>query len=484
MTKQVTNKDTNYYILSLIGIAIMFGFGFLPPIAPITPLGMRVLGVFIGVIFLWSAVDLLWPSLLALFAFSFVGYSKLPAILTISLGNDTVWICVLAMAVLGVIDHAGVNDHIITFLLTRKICNGRPWVFTTMWLVSTALFTIFTGNPMVTVLVMWAILVPLCGRLGYQKGDTWAHLMVLGTGAAAGFAGALIPFKGLPLYLLGSVKAVTGASVDIAGYLCTAFPILVAIIIAYVLLMRFVFRADVSNLKNINAEFFKKDMAPMTNVQKFLLGFFFCYIFFLALPGFIPKTSWLAQKYANISTIGIVIVMFVILCVIKVDGKPLLRFQELASNNVMWSIVFLLSVAMCLSTILLDDTTGIKAALMQVLEPLFGELSPIAFIAIFLTVATILTNIGNNMVVALVLTPIAATFSLSITSINIMGLTCLLCFAVNIAFILPSASPTSAMIFGHELIDNKKHWGYTIISCIVFLLVIVFVGYPLSCLFL
>ena len=44
---------------------------------------------------------------------------------------------------------------------------------------------------------------------------TWAHLMVLGTGAAAGFAGALIPFKGLPLYLLGSVKAVTGASVDI-----------------------------------------------------------------------------------------------------------------------------------------------------------------------------------------------------------------------------------------------------------------------------
>ncbi len=51
LTKQVTNKDTNYYILSLIGIAIMFGFGFLPPIAPITPLGMRVLGVFIGVIF-------------------------------------------------------------------------------------------------------------------------------------------------------------------------------------------------------------------------------------------------------------------------------------------------------------------------------------------------------------------------------------------------------------------------------------------------
>ena len=119
-------KDTKYYVLSIIGIFIMFGFGFLPPIAPITELGMRVLGIFIGVVFLWSTVDLLWPSLLALFAFSFVGYNKLTTILTMSLGNDTVWICILAMGVLGVISRAGVNDHIITFLLTRKICDGRP----------------------------------------------------------------------------------------------------------------------------------------------------------------------------------------------------------------------------------------------------------------------------------------------------------------------------------------------------------------------
>ncbi len=133
---------------------------------------------------------------------------------------------------------------------------------------------------MLTTLIMWGILVPLCNRVGYKKGDAWAHLMILGTAAVSGFAGALLPFKGLPLYLYGTVKAITGESVDIIGYICTAFPILICLILGFVLLMRFIFRADVSNLKNVNADFFRKDLPPMTKVQKFLLGFFFAYIIF------------------------------------------------------------------------------------------------------------------------------------------------------------------------------------------------------------
>lgn len=489
MTTNNTNisksVDVKYYILSAIGIIIMFGFGFLPAIDPITPLGMRVLGVFIGVIFLWSTVDLLWPSLLALFAFAFVGYSPLTTILTLSLGNDTVWICVLAMAILGVIQRAGVNDYIITFLLTRKICNGRPWTFTTMWLTATALFSVFTGNPLVATLIMWGILVPLCDRLGYKNGEKWPHLMLLGTGAISGFAGAILPFKGLPLYLYGSVKAITGESVDIAGYLCTAVPILICLIVACVLLMRFIFRADISKITSINTEFFKKDLPPMKASQKFLLSFFFAYIIFLAAPGFLPEDSWFMQKYGLIGTIGIVIIMFVFLCIIKNDEqKPFLNFQEIASLCIAWNIVFLLSVAMCLSSILLDDTTGIKTALVQVLDPFFNGLSPIVFIVVFISISILLTNIGNNMVVALVLAPIVATFSLTYTSINLMGIICLLCFSVNVAFILPSASPVSAMMFGHELIDKRRHWGYTIVLCLACLIILIVIGYPLSNVFL
>ena len=45
-------KDTAYYIKSAIGIFLMFGFGYLPPIAPLSHLGMQILGIFVGLIFL------------------------------------------------------------------------------------------------------------------------------------------------------------------------------------------------------------------------------------------------------------------------------------------------------------------------------------------------------------------------------------------------------------------------------------------------
>ena len=39
------SKDMKYYIKSVIGLLIMFGFGQLPPIDPLTPMGMRILGL-------------------------------------------------------------------------------------------------------------------------------------------------------------------------------------------------------------------------------------------------------------------------------------------------------------------------------------------------------------------------------------------------------------------------------------------------------
>ena len=48
-------KEKMYYMHCLIGLIIMFGFGFLPAPAPITTLGMQMLGVFWIIV---SLVDL------------------------------------------------------------------------------------------------------------------------------------------------------------------------------------------------------------------------------------------------------------------------------------------------------------------------------------------------------------------------------------------------------------------------------------------
>lgn len=53
---------------SLVGVAIMFLFRYLPLHLPeVTPVGMEIIGVFIGTLYLWTTVDPVWSSLLSIF---------------------------------------------------------------------------------------------------------------------------------------------------------------------------------------------------------------------------------------------------------------------------------------------------------------------------------------------------------------------------------------------------------------------------------
>ena len=56
------------YINILVTALLMFGFGFLPPFATLTPVGMRLLGIFLGVIYGYSTCEIVWPSLRAMVA--------------------------------------------------------------------------------------------------------------------------------------------------------------------------------------------------------------------------------------------------------------------------------------------------------------------------------------------------------------------------------------------------------------------------------
>ena len=43
-----------YYLHAVVCLLIMFGFGQLPPVEPLTPLGMNLIGIFLGVLYGWG----------------------------------------------------------------------------------------------------------------------------------------------------------------------------------------------------------------------------------------------------------------------------------------------------------------------------------------------------------------------------------------------------------------------------------------------
>ena len=84
------NKNTAYYINSIIGVSIMLFFGYLPTFSTVTPMGMKILGIYIGLLYLWSTVDMVWPSLLGIIVTGFSGYKSVSGLLSAGWGDGTV----------------------------------------------------------------------------------------------------------------------------------------------------------------------------------------------------------------------------------------------------------------------------------------------------------------------------------------------------------------------------------------------------------
>lgn len=89
MSTEMSNKNTKY-IHFIIVMVFMFLFRFVPPIGTITPYGMAVIGIFIGLIYGWSvdADNLIWTSLLALVAIGMTDFGNAGKALASAFGND------------------------------------------------------------------------------------------------------------------------------------------------------------------------------------------------------------------------------------------------------------------------------------------------------------------------------------------------------------------------------------------------------------
>lgn len=469
-------KEMRYYINSAIGLFLMFGIGFIPPLDPITAMGMKIIGIFVGMCYLWTTVEMLWPSVVCIFALAFSGYAPMTSVLQVTFGAEAVWMSVFAMAIMAAIANAGLNDHIIAAFLGSKLINNRPWVFTMIFFVAVSVFCSCV-NSTVGYFLFWAILADFASKFGYKKGDRYIVLMLIGVGAIGHMACNILPFRGMPMVMLYSLKSMGGVEIDFLRYMCVSIPLQVAFILAYTAMMRFVFRCDVSAISNITSDTFKKELPPMTKLQKFLLGYLVFFIAALTAPSLIPKTTAFGAALNSVGSVGIMMILFGILALIRIEGTAILPFQKI-SSNIYWEMPFLLAAAMGVSSILVSDATGVKAFLMTLLTPLFNGFSPVVFLIVFTVIAIVLTNLCNNLVIAFLMAPIAVSYAVEV-AINLPAAVTLLVYAVLIAFLLPSASATAAMLMTNPLVDTKEWFKMIIPVLLVLTLVTLGIGLPL-----
>ncbi len=467
-------------ICTALGILITFGFGYLPPIEPITPMGMQVLGIFLGMIFLWSFVSILWPSILGIVALGISDYAPMRKVLTLSFGDSVPILVLFAMLLFGAIQHAGVTRYISRWFLTRRIINGKPVMFSFIFLYATYVLAALSGNVLPIILFMWAIISSVLQDAGYKKGEKYASLMIIGTLFAAISGQAAKPFTGSALMILGSFEKAAKAPIDYLPYMLFGFIMSTLCIVAYCLAIKFIFRPDMGKIAGINIEQFKKEaLPPMSIQQKILFASLFGYLGLVLLPSLLPKTLPIISIINKAGPVGVVMLFVVGLTMVHIQGKPILNFKEIAGKYLVWDVFFLVCMAMAISSALTGEGTGITDFLTNMLHPVFGGHSPTLFFFIVLVSSVIITQFANNGVMGVLLMPVLKVFCDQSGS-SFPALATLLVFGLHIALLTPAASPYAAVLYGNkEWLTQRDILRYGVAILVLCLFLFSAVGIPL-----
>lgn len=483
---EAKQKKDMYYVHSAIGIAIMLIFWFLPPFEPITAIGMKCVGIFLGMIYLWSMVDTLWPSVLGIFMFSISGYDPagFNSVWMNAIGNFTVILTMLACVLFGAVHEVGDTMYIAQWFLTKKIFKGRPWVFMAIWFLCCAVVSALIG-PIVGLIILWPIALSLMKTLNITRDDKIWPWFFVGTFLINTLMQPFFPFMGaqlIPLSAFAGMTAQMGTpmSVPMGQYMFVNAFMSALIMAVYMLAMKFVIRVDVSKLQAIDPEMVQKQLAlpPMNKQQKIYLIMVPIYIAALLVPSFI-KGNPICDFLAQIGALGVTAVTVVLFILVKVDGKPLLDFKEMAYRQMPWGIFFMIAAAVYGANTLSNSITGVTTFLIQVLNPILGGQSEMGFVAIMYLVALIITNFANNAAMGVVLMPVVLSFSnqLGINPIPVaLGVTLM----VFVAMLTPSASPHAGMMHGRkDIYSTGEIIKIGLPMCLITWALYVFIGYPL-----
>jgi sodium-dependent dicarboxylate transporter 2/3/5 len=205
-----------------------------------------------------------------------------------------------------------------------------------------------------------------------------------------------------------------------------------------------------SRIADISIDRFNREkLPPMNSQQKVYFASLFGYLTLVLLPSVLPKTIPFIGFLTALGAWGIVIGFVVLLCLFKIDGRPIMNFKEIASKYVVWDVYFLVAMAIVVSDALTENSTGIKPFLTETLKPLMGNRSPYELTLIFTLVGMLITQIANNGVMGVLFMPIMQAFAMENGS-NPMAIATIMIFALHVAILTPAASPYAAILFANK----------------------------------
>ncbi len=244
-----------------------------------------------------------------------------------------------------------------------------------------------------------------------KKQEKYPVAVLAGIVYAAMLGFALFPFKAVQVLVLGSLSTVSnGLTADFASFTVLTFIVTAVCLAIYMLIMKFVIRPDISNFEGVGDMFEDLRHIKMTGEQKLRHSFLCLFMFAMFAPSVLPKEFFVTKFFTALGITGSLVFVLVLMAMLKIKGKVSFNFSECAKDGMNWDMIIMFVATMPVSAAMSSEDVGVIDFLVELLSPIFTQFSGLAFCAVFLIIAGLLTQVAHNLVLAALMTPILYQF--------------------------------------------------------------------------
>lgn len=479
--KRQASKGTTLLVKKIIVLVLMFGVGYLPPFGLITPVGMQLLGVFLGALFGWVTIDLIWPSIIGVVAFGMTAfYGSMAECFSACYGNQTALLILGSLFACALITESGLGSVIISTLLNLKISKKNPYIMSFMffigaWIIATLTHAIVAG---VLVINLYRVMAEKCKVPNQHITNSY---FLVGAALGATFGDLTFPFKAMSYAILNVYTSFTGNEIPLVPYMCTISVALPVILAIHVLMGRFLWKVDMSFFSGADAV----EKVTATKRQKTALGLLLVMMVGLMLPSFTSGSTFPLFVLINRMGLGGVTLFIIALMMLwPVDGEPLMSIPAL-SQHFQWGVYFCVCFLIPLANAFSSADAGICDTISTFLTPILSGFPPYVFMVLIVLLSVVATNFLNNLVVATLFIAILFSMTDLIGSLNSASMVLGLALASYAACATPAANPVNAFLFGQkDLVAFKTEMKVGGASCLMIAVFVLVVFYPLASLIL
>lgn len=476
MASTISQKNAMKYVHTIIMLLFMFGFRYITPPEYITEVGMQVIGVFIGVLWGWITIGIGWPSCVGIVALGLTDIMSPTELLVNAFGSQVFVLMIALLMLTAFIEETGLGDIIVSWLLSRKIIEGKPFfIFFTFLMASWAASVVSNCNA--SCIMMCELYRVLMNKTGLKAKSIASSAFVVGISITTVLGDCTLPFKNGAILYSGAYTAASGVSFNMMSYTIMGVLMTVMFVAVYSLFCKYILRIDLSALKDAGSINMQRAISKREKISLICVG---VVMISLLLPGLLPQ-EWNFTILLNKMGLGhISLLLIAVMCIINIDGEQLMDFSRV-TGKYKWDVLFLMAMLMPLASSLVNDATGVKLFVSEHLSVLASGLSPAVYIFFMIAAAALVTNFANNVIVGTIFVSLAVVLAPVMTSVNSEALSICIILAVNASVFFPAASPVNAICFSQtDLISFKNQTIVGLIVMAFYTIIVSLIAYPLA----